>query len=149
MRLDLPEQAVELGRAGAAALPTQKKGSVSPAPEERSVPAIGRRPTLACDVCGSARTRDERRRLVWEGDLATSLVLAELCRHCAASADPLLELYGGRGSAAIRLVQEIRVSASARSVQRRAFSYTARGILYLLVAVASFLLVTLVTSRGR
>jgi hypothetical protein len=81
---------------------------------------------------------------VWEHELG-GLVLAELCRRCATQADPLLELYGGRGRDAIRLVQEIRASPPLRTGQPHAF---ARGIVYLLIAVASFLLVTLVTSRG-
>jgi hypothetical protein len=86
---------------------------------------------------------------VWESDPDTRLVLAELCDDCATRADPLLELYGGRGRDAMRLVQEIRASSPPRTVQPRVLGYTARGIVYLLIAVASFLLVTLVTSRGR
>jgi hypothetical protein len=100
-------------------------------------------------VCGRARPRDERHRLVWERDPATRLVLAELCRDCATIADPLLELYGGRGREAIRLVQEIPASPPPRTAQPRVLGHAARGALYLLIAVAAFLLVTLVTSRGR
>jgi hypothetical protein len=72
-----------------------------------------------------------------------------LCRDCATFADSLLELYGGRGRDAISLVQEIRASPPPRTVQPRVGGYAARGVLYLLIAVASFVLVTLVTSRGR
>jgi hypothetical protein len=141
MRLELPARAERPGRAASAALP----------PEEQVRVGADHRPTsshLACDVCGRARTRDERHRLVWNGDPATRLVLAELCRDCAAFADPLLKLYGGRGRDAIRLVQEIYATRPP-TVKPRGLAYTARGMLYLLIALASFLLVTLVTSRGR
>jgi hypothetical protein len=149
VRLDLSPEAEGWGRAASAALP--------PKEQVRSARTGGKlgadhRPTdnrLACDVCGRARTRDERHRLVWQSDPAARLVLAELCRDCATIADPLLELYGGRGCDAIRLVQEIRASPPPRRVQPRVLGYTTRGILYLVIAIGSFLLVTLVTSGGR
>jgi hypothetical protein len=75
-------------------------------------------------------------------------VLAELCRDCATFADQLLELYGGCGRPAISLVQEHRAPPPARAVQLRGLSYAASGLLYLLIAIGSFVLVTLVTSRG-
>jgi hypothetical protein len=149
MGLALLRGAERSGRAASAALPPQDQvRSVRP---RREVGADHRPRSnrLTCDVCGDARTRDERHRLVWERDPATQLVLAELCRHCAAFADPLLELHGGRGRDAIRLVRETRVAPPPRTLKPRVLAYTARGILYLLIAVASFLLVTLVTSRGR
>src|SRR5262245_34491902 len=136
------------GRATSVALPAKKRPrrarrEADAGADDRSTPD-----RLVCDVCGRARTRDERHRLVWEFDPATTLVLAELCRSCAAVYDPFLELYGGRGRDAIRLVQEVR-AAPPKTAQRRVLGVTTRGILYLLIAVASFLLVTLVTSRGR
>jgi hypothetical protein len=102
-----------------------------------------------CDVCGSPRPREERPRLVWERDAGTRLVLAELCRGCATGADLLLQLYGGRGRETIRLVDEIRVSPPARKAQPRVFGYAVRGIVYVLIAMAAFLLVTLATSGVR
>ncbi len=102
-----------------------------------------------CDFCGRTRTRDERNRLVWEGALATRLVLAELCSRCAPQADSLLELHGGHGRDLIRLVQEIREAPAPRVARHRVLGFTARGILYLLIALAAFLIVTLVTSRAR
>jgi hypothetical protein len=147
MRADLLA-AERSGRAASAALPPNER--VRSARREGEVGA-DHRPTsnrLLCDMCGSARAREERHRLVWERDPATGVVLAELCRDCATFADPLVELYGGRGRDAIKLVREIRASPPPRTVQLRAFGYTARGILYLLIAAASFLLVTLMTSRG-
>jgi len=149
MRLDLPSGAERSGRAASAALPPKDRVRSARLGGELGAdhrPIFNR---LACDVCGCARSRNERRRLVWESDPATRLVLAELCHDCATRANPLLELYGGRGRDAIRLVQEIRASSPPRTVQPRVLGYTARGMLYLLIAVASFLLVTLVTSRGR
>jgi len=147
--MDLPSGAERSGRAASAALPP--KAQVRSARPAREVGA-DHRPTsnrLVCDVCGHVRTRGERRRLVWESDPATRLVLAELCRDCATFADRLLELYGGCGREAITLVQEIRPSPPPRTVQPRVLGYAARGVLYLVIAVASLLLVTLVTSRGR
>ncbi len=149
MQLDLLSRAARSGRAASAALPPEEQArSARPGGEV----GAGRRLTsnrLACDVCGYARARDERHRLVWESDPGTPLVLAELCRDCAASADPLLERRGGRGREAISLVQEIRASSLPRTVRPRALGYTARGVLYLLIAAASFLVVTLITSYGR
>ena len=148
MRLDLSPVAERSGRAASAALPLNQVRSARPGGEV----GADHQPTsnrLACDACGFARSRDERHRLVWESDPATRLVLAELCPHCATFADRLLELYGGCGREAITLVQEIRASPPPRTVQPRVLGYAARGVLYLLIAVASFLLVTLITSRGR
>src|SRR5262245_18007719 len=133
MLLDLPPVAERSGRAASAALP----------------PRVRSPNRLACDVCGAARSRDERQRLVWEKDPETRLVLAELCRDCATLADSLLELYGGRGREAIRLVEEIRASTRPRRVHPRVLRYPAHGVLYLLIAFAAFLLVTVVTSFGR
>jgi hypothetical protein len=151
MRSDLPSGAERSGRAASAALPPPKE--LVPAARARGeASGAAHRPTskrLACDFCGRARTRDQRHRLVWESDPATRLVLAELCRDCATFADPLLQLYGGCGREAISLVQGIRASAPPRTVPPRVFGYAARGVLYLLIAVVSFLLVTLVTARGR
>ena len=103
----------------------------------------------SCDFCRGALRSEERHRLVWESSFAAELVLADLCRDCATFADRLLELYGGCGREAITLVQEIRPSPPPRTVQPRVLGYAARGVLYLVIAVASLLLVTLVTSRGR
>src|SRR5262245_39096148 len=126
MGLDLISAAERPGRAASAALPP-----------------MGQR--LACDVCGHARPRNERNRLVWDLGPANRLVLAQLCRDCATSADQLVELYGGRGREAIGLVQETRPAPPRRSAPPRVLGYGARGAVYLLIAVASFVLVTLVT----
>lgn len=147
MRLDLPSGAESSGRAASAALPPKPRSA-------RPGGQVGadRRPTskrLACDVCGYARAPDERHRLVWGSDRAPQLVFAELCRDCATFVDQLLELYAGRSRDGIQLVEQILASSPPRTEHRRVLLYTARGMLYLLIAIASFLVVTLVTSRGR
>lgn len=136
--MDLLSGAETSGRAASAALP----------PKDHVRPLRPRRDNrLACDVCGHARTRDERHRLVWEADHGTRLVLAELCRGCAAGPEPLIERYGGSGREAIRVVQEIRAAPPPRTVQIRVLGLTTRTLLYVLIAAASFLVVTLATSH--
>jgi hypothetical protein len=50
----------------------------------------------------------------------------------------------------MRLVQETRAASPApRTAQIRVLALSVRGTLYLLIALASFLLVTIVTSHGR
>lgn len=98
-----------------------------------------------CDFCGSALPKGERHRLVWESPFGAELALADLCSHCAASADTLLKLYGGRGREATALVQKVRPSAR----PHRVVGFLARGALYLLVALAFFLIVTLISSAAR
>jgi hypothetical protein len=151
MRLDLPSRADRSGRAASAALPPNDPVQVRPTRRGQEIGA-DHRPTarlLACDVCGNARTRGERHRLVWESVPANRLVLAELCRNCAMFADVLLDLYGGCGRDSVVLVHEIRASLPTRSVQPRVFGHVARGILYLLIALAAFVLVTMATSGAR
>jgi hypothetical protein len=125
------------GRAASAALP--------PAAESRMNAAVSGPPRApACDFCQTALTRGERHRLVWESSLPTTLVLADLCSHCSTRAESLVELYGGRGRDAIRLAQEVRPSAPAHKVA----GFIARGVFYLLIALAFFLIVTLISSRA-
>jgi hypothetical protein len=100
-----------------------------------------------CDFCGSAGLRGERHRFVWGSPVATELVLAELCNHCASHADGLLKLYGGHGRHAIRLVQEAR-SKQPTVPRHRVSGAIARGLLYLLIALAAFLIVTLISSAA-
>lgn len=148
MRLDLHPEVEKSGRAASAALPASDRGRSA---RLGSDGAADHRPSSThpvCDVCGSPRPRDERHRLVWECDPGTRLVLAELCRGCATVPDPLLQLSGDRGREAIGLIHEIRVLQPARTVERRVFGYVARGVVYLLIAIAAFLLVTLATSSA-
>jgi hypothetical protein len=103
---------------------------------------------LPCDFCGAARARSERHRFVWDTGLGTELVLAELCSRCAGEADRLLEMYGGRGRDAIRLTQGHRVSAQEAPPVRTIRGIVIRGLVYVSIALAAFVVVTFVTSRG-
>ncbi len=102
-----------------------------------------------CDFCGAPLTTSERQRFVWNTGLGTELVLAELCGTCAARADLLLEMYGGRGRDSIRLTRWSRVSAPAPEPAplRRGAGIVIRGLLYVLIALASFLIYTYVSSH--
>jgi hypothetical protein len=102
----------------------------------------------ACDVCAAPRSRRERRRLVWNSGVDGDLVLAELCARCASESEQLLAIYGGRGRDAIRLTQDGSVSAVEPAVVRRVVGMLVRGLVYVLIAVAAFVVVTLVTARS-
>jgi hypothetical protein len=99
---------------------------------------------LTCDMCGGARDGSERHRLVWDAGLGTELVLAELCSRCAERPGPLLEAYGGRGHAALRITHVQAARAAPRHAMR---STILRGLVYVLIALAAFVLVTSITSR--
>ena len=121
-------------------------GSPSLAAQPRTEPEAAERGRHAavCDFCRGALKREERHRLVWQSQSA-ELALADLCSRCAASAETLLKLYGGRGRESIALVQEVRPSTR----PHRVVGFVARGAVYLLIALTVFLIVTLVSSRAR
>jgi hypothetical protein len=97
-----------------------------------------------CDMCGGARERSERHRLLWDSGLGIELVLAELCRRCAEQPEHILEIYGGRGHDALRVV---RVDAAREAQPRHTLrGIILRGVIYVLVALAAFVVVTTVTS---
>jgi hypothetical protein len=97
-----------------------------------------------CDMGGGARDGSQRHRLVWDTGLGTELVLAELCSRCAGRPGPLLEVYGGRGHAALRVTHV----HAARAAQPHAMrGIILRGLVYALIALAAFVLVTSITSR--
>jgi hypothetical protein len=100
-----------------------------------------------CDFCGGRRASGERRRLVWDSGIDGNLVLAELCARCASRSKRLLELYGGRGSDAVWLTPEPAASSLAGLRARRVGGVFLRGLVYVLMALASFVVVTLITSR--
>lgn len=102
-----------------------------------------------CDFCGRPRSRDPRSRLVWASPFAADVVLADLCSHCAAQADGLLEMYGGRGRDAISLVQSFGALATPTPRKHRAFASVGRIVVYIMIALAFFVIVTLVTSHVR
>jgi hypothetical protein len=96
-------------------------------------------------VCGAALTRGERRRIVWDTGLGGDVVLADVCRRCAADGDRLLELHGGHGRSAMRLTHP--AAAPETGPVQRVSGMVLRGVLYALIALAVFLLVTFVTAR--
>jgi hypothetical protein len=98
-----------------------------------------------CDLCGGARDRSERHRLVWDAGLGTELVLAELCRRCAERPDRLLEVYGGRGRDSLK-VTHVHVARETEP-RHRMVGIILRGLVYILVAIAAFVVVTSVTSH--
>jgi hypothetical protein len=100
-----------------------------------------------CDFCGRPRAWCERKRLVWDSCVDGDLVLAELCARCASHSKRLLEIYGGRGRDAVWLTPEPAVSSVARVRARRVGGVFLRGLVYVLMALASFVVVTLITSR--
>jgi hypothetical protein len=103
-----------------------------------------------CDLCGAPLPRGERWRLVWKSGLVGDLVLADLCARCAGESDRFLERYGGGGREAVRLTQERFVPAvePAPGQLQRVGGMIVRGLVYVLIALATFVVVTLVTSRG-
>jgi len=102
----------------------------------------------ACDICGGARTRSERQRLIWAATPDDELILAELCRNCATRPEVVLETYGARSHGALWItpanVVSVRESAPARAIG----GVVLRGLIYVLVALAAFVVVTAVTSHG-
>ena len=98
-----------------------------------------------CDLCGGARYRSERHRLIWDSGLGTELVLAELCSRCADQPDRLLEVYGGRGHDALQVTN---VHAVREAQPRHTMAgIILRGLVYVLAALTAFIFVTIVTSR--
>lgn len=102
----------------------------------------------ACDFCGNKLGARERPRVVWRPAPAVELVLAEICEHCAKAFPSLLVRYGGLGRNRLGLAEQ-RIAGRPRARTRGAVLATARGAAYLLVAVACFALVTLMSSVGR
>ena len=126
------------GRAASAALPLPAGSRMTEAVSGPRAPS--------CDFCRSILPRGgERNRLVWESpELATELILADLCRRCATAYGSGDDLRSTRPDA-VRLVQEVRPSAAAP----RAVGFIARAAIYLLIAAAFFLIVTLISSYAH
>jgi hypothetical protein len=101
----------------------------------------------ACDFCGAACPKGQRRRLMWETEGGDELVLADLCARCAAHADRLLAVHGGRGRASMRLTGPGTADTIPLTLVRRASGALVRAVVYVLIALAVFFVVTLITSR--
>jgi hypothetical protein len=119
----------------------------SPVDQRAGLAAAGMA-TPACDFCGAACTRSQRRRLMWKAEGGDELVLADLCARCGAHADRLLDVYGGRGRASMRLTGPGTPDAIPLALVRRASGALMRAVVYVLIALAVFFIVTLITSRG-
>ena len=102
----------------------------------------------SCDLCGAARARSERGRLVWDSGLGNELVLADLCRRCAGAPDELLEIYGTRSHGALRVTPADPVSGRDAAAGHSIRGVVLRGLAYVVVALAAFVVITIVTSRG-
>jgi hypothetical protein len=74
--------------------------------------------------------------------------LADLCARCAAHADRLLDVYGGRGRSSMRLTIPGTPDVIPLALVRRATGALMRAVVYVLIALAVFFVVTLITSRG-
>jgi hypothetical protein len=87
---------------------------------------------------------------VWKGGLGDDLVLADLCGRCAAESNRLLEIYGGRGRDAMRLTQQFAASAAEPAGARLQMlgAMFVRALVYVLIAFATFLVITFVTARN-
>jgi predicted benzoate:H+ symporter BenE len=85
--------------------------------------------------------------LVWDSGRDGELVLAELCARCAGQADELVAVFGGRGREAMRLTQHVAVSPAERTPVRRVGGVVVRGVVYVLVGVVAFLVITFLTAR--
>jgi hypothetical protein len=82
----------------------------------------------------------------WDSGREGELVL-ELCARCAGQADELVAVFGGRGREAMRLTQHVSVSPAERKPIRRAGGALVRGVVYVLVAVVAFVVITFLTAR--
>jgi hypothetical protein len=84
---------------------------------------------------------------MWETETEGELVLAHLCLRCTSNADRLLDVYGGRGRASLRVAGPSREAAMPLRVLRRTTGATVRAAFYVLIALATFFIVTLITTR--
>jgi hypothetical protein len=85
---------------------------------------------------------------MWNLGSGRTLILADLCPRCVSHADRLLEVYGGRGGASLHVTPAAAASARPLVFVRRGSGVIARSALYILIALATFFVVTLITSRG-
>jgi hypothetical protein len=115
---------------------------------DRRRPSTARMAARAtCDFCGSTHARSDRQRLMWDLGSGRTLILADLCPRCASHADRLLELYGGTGAASLHVTRVAEASTRQLVSVRRGSAVIARSALYILIALATFFVVTLITAR--
>jgi hypothetical protein len=112
------------------------------------VPSAGGVGASRCDFCGAACAESGRQRLLWRDKAGDEFVLADLCARCASDAPRLLEVYGGRGRASMRVTQSAPAEGIRLLLVRRASGLLVRAAFYVLIALVTFFLVTLITSHG-
>jgi hypothetical protein len=100
-----------------------------------------------CDFCGARCEKWLRRRLMWATEADGQLVLADLCPRCASHADRLLRTYGGRGRESLRVTGPGTPNAIGFTFLRKTSGAVMRGAVYVLIALVTFLIVTLITAR--
>jgi hypothetical protein len=140
MNLDLPVRSQELRGSRFGGSPSL---AAQPSTQPKAADACRHAAHPVCDFCRSALRREERHRLVWKSPFQAELVLADLCSRCASRGDDIVELYGGRE--AITLVHEGQRAKRYHGV----VAFLIRGVVYLLIAVAFFLIVTLISSYAH
>jgi hypothetical protein len=86
---------------------------------------------------------------MWETEGGDELVFAYPCARCASHADRLLEVYGGRGRASMRATRPDTADAIPFALARRVSGMLVRGAVYILIALATSFVVTVITSRDE
>jgi hypothetical protein len=102
---------------------------------------------LRCDFCGGAFAKGERRRLTWRTAADGDFVLAELCPRCASDPNGFLHEYGGRGRASLRIIEPATADRPRAGVIRSTSGIVLRASMYILIALATFFIVTLITTH--
>ena len=85
--------------------------------------------------------------MIWDAGYGNELVLAELCRDCAAEPEALLETYDARSHGALRVIRGDLVSEREAAPARPIPGVVLRGLLYVLLALAAFVVVTVAFHR--
>lgn len=125
-----------------------KSRLIANAPDEQKTgSATGSAAASTCDFCGGAHARGERQRLIWETEADGEFVLADLCPRCASDGDQLLEAYGGRSRGSLRVTEPGTAEAIGLTLLRRTSATLIRTTVYVLIALATFFVVTLITAR--
>ena len=112
-----------------------------------AISARGEKLAAVCDLCGGARIRSERTRLIWDAGSGNELVLAELCRDCAAEPEAVLATYGAHSHGALRVIRADKLPEREAAPAHAIRGMVLRGLLYVLLALAAFVVVTVAFHR--
>jgi hypothetical protein len=110
--------------------------------------ATGTAVTFACDFCGAGREKAKRIQLVWLVERGNEVVLADLCERCATRQDRILRRYGGRGRDAMTIREPPPPPPAWIRLADRTELALLRGVLYVMIAVVFFFIVTYVTAHS-